>query len=360
MNETELNGAVLNTVGAPARPPAHGAPLGRSLMREQFADFRVDEIMTVTPEGEGEHLWLEIEKTDWNTEDVALWLARQAGIHRLSVGYSGLKDRRAITRQWFSLHLPGKPDPDLDCPPGLRLLQARRHRRKLNRGTHRANAFQLCLRQVQADPAALAERLALIARLGVPNYFGEQRFGRDDSNWQRGLAWLSGEGEAPRKRTLRGLWLSAVRSGLFNAVLAERVRGGCWDRLLDGDLLQPDGSRGLFAAADEPDAETRLSAGEVHPTGPLPGAGGMASSGACQVLEQTVLAPWAAVIEGLAGQGVDAARRATRLPVSGLDWDSRDDTLHLSFHLPAGAFATTVLAELLETRGPERRSRERL
>ena len=112
----------------PATPAAHGGPFGKALLRAGFEDFRVTEIMNVVPEGEGEHLWLEIEKTDWNTEDVALWLAKQAGIHRLAVGYSGLKDRRAVTRQWFSLHLPGKADPDFPWPAGLVALQARRHR----------------------------------------------------------------------------------------------------------------------------------------------------------------------------------------------------------------------------------------
>ncbi len=128
----------------------------------------------------------------------------------------------------------------------------------------------------------------------MPNYFGEQRFGRDGANWTRGRAWLLG-GEAPRKRPLRNFWLSGVRSGLFNAVLAERVRRDVWHRVLDGDLLQPDGSRGLFVADDDRDAGERVRAGTVHPTAPLPGRTGMASSGACRQLEEAVLAghaPW--------------------------------------------------------------------
>ena len=184
-------------------PAAHGGPAASAVLRAEPEDFRVVEIMNVVPEGEGEHLWLEIEKTNWNTEDVALWLAKSAAIHRLSVGYSGLKDRRAITRQWFSLHLPGKDDPPFDWPAGLRLLNARRHRRKLNRGTHRGNHFELRLRAVDGDRDVLEHTLQRIALDGVPNYFGEQRFGRQGANWQRGLAWLAGGGAKS---------LSAIRS----------------------------------------------------------------------------------------------------------------------------------------------------
>lgn len=342
-----------STAVPPATPQAHGGPRGRALLRVEVADFRVTEIMTVAPDGEGEHLWLEIEKTDWNTEDVALWLAKQAGIHRLAVGYSGLKDRRAVTRQWFSLHLPGKPDPDFEPAEGLLIHRTVRHRRKLNRGTHRGNCFTIVLREVRADVGALEALLANIGRDGVPNYFGEQRFGRQGANWSRGRAWLLG-GEAPRKRTLKNFWLSAVRAGLFNAVLAERVRTGYWNRALDGDLLQPDRSRGLFPSERDADAAGRVAAGDVHPTAPLPGREGMASSAACRELEDRILDPHRPLIEALAGQGLDAARRATRLAVEGLQWTWEEDRLILDFRLATGAFATSVLAELVAVSTPPR------
>jgi len=347
-----MSGQRQDDTEVPATPAAHGGPYGRALLRASPDDFRVTEIMKVVPEGEGEHLWLEIDKTDWNTEDVALWLAKQAAIHRLAVGYSGLKDRRAVTRQWFSLHLPGKPDPEFPWPPGLVAHQARRHRRKLNRGTHRGNRFQLVLREVEGDRDVLERTLHTLASQGVPNYFGEQRFGRGGGNWQRGRDWLRG-GEAPRKRPLRGIWLSAIRSGLFNLVLAERVREGVWDRPMEGDILQPRDSRGLFEAGQDPAAAERVAAGEVHPTAPMPGKAGMASSAACRQLEARALSGCEDLIEALAGEGVDAARRATRLPVDDLQWTWHgDDVLSLQFELPTGAFATTVLAELLATRTP--------
>lgn len=339
------------TSGSMVLPSAHGGPVGKARLKACPEDFRVVECMHVLPEGEGEHLWLEIEKRGWNTEDVAMWLAKSAGVHRLSVGYSGLKDKHAVTRQWFSLHLPGKADPDFDWPEGVTLVQSARHRRKLNRGTHRANHFVIRATQWHGDRDQLECRLANIAAEGVPNYFGEQRFGRGAGNLVRGREWLTG-GEAPRKKSLRSIWLSAVRSDLFNQVLAERVERGVWNRLLDGDILQPVGSRGLFSADEDSDAANRVILGEVHPTAPMPGVEAMASSGPCRALEQQILSPSKAVIAGLCRVGVDEIRRATRLPVQDLQWSWQEEKegehcLQLSFKLAAGAFATTVMAELV-------------
>jgi tRNA pseudouridine13 synthase len=324
-------------------------PCCRGLLRASPQDFQVREQLGFAPGGGGEHLWLHLRKTGWNTMDLTQALAKLAGLPLRAVGFSGLKDRHAVTEQWFSLHLPGKSDPDLSrLPEGVELLEAVRHHRKLNRGTHRSNAFRIVVRDLDGDLEALPGHFQRIVQRGVPNYFGEQRFGREDNNVRRGAAWLCGEGEAPRKPALRSLWLSAVRSRLFNEVLAERERRGVWDQLLDGDVLQPEGSRGLFHAADEPLAAARLAAGEVHPTAPLPGVGGMASSAACAALEHEVLAPQQALIDGLIREGVEAARRATRLPVTDFVWQRDGTTLTLLFSLPAGAFATTVLATFLD------------
>ncbi len=207
----------------------------------------------------------------------------------------------------------------------------------------------------QGDREALETQLHTIMAEGVPNYFGEQRFGRGAGNLVRGTEWLLG-GEAPRKKALRGMWLSAVRSNLFNQVLAERVRRDCWNRVLAGDILQPEGSRGLFMADDDCDAVERVASGEVHPTAPLPGLPGLASSGPCNKLEQQILAPHAPVIEGLRQIKVEEARRSTRLPVRDLQWvwhtdpeREGEDCLELAFTLPTGAFATTVMAELISS-----------
>jgi tRNA pseudouridine13 synthase len=328
-------------------PTALGGAAGEGHMKASPEDFQVTEELGFVPDAGGEHLWLNIEKRGWNTEDVALWLAKVAGIHRLAVGYSGLKDKQAVTRQWFSLQLPGKPDPDIDWPDGLRCLSASRHGRKLNRGTHRFNTFKLRLTQLRVDHDLLEERLAAVVMRGVPNYVGMQRMGRAGRNLENAITWLAGTGDAPRKRQLRSLWLSAMRSHLFNLVLAQRVKVGVWDRLLEGDILQPEGSRGLFRAEDEPHAAERLAARQIHPTGPLPGKGGLVASAAAGNLEASVLTSFESQLAGLEREGVEAARRATRLLVHDLQWQHGRDQLELSFRLQAGAFATTVLSELV-------------
>lgn len=336
-------------------PRAFGPTTTTGLIRCSPEDFLVHEELGFSPGDGGEHLWLLIRKRGWNTTDLALWLARQARLPLRAVGYSGLKDRNAVTEQWFSLHLPGKPDPDWShWPDGLELLQSVRHTRKLNRGTHRSNRFVITVRELDGDRDALAQRLDKVAGRGVPNYFGEQRFGRGLGNWQRGSAWLRGAGEAPRKPQLRSIWLSAVRSGLFNAVLAERVRDDCWDSVLAGDVCQPEGSRGLFYADDDADVVARARAGTVHPTGPLPGVAGMLPRGDAGALEQQVLAAFSEEIAGLQEQGVEALRRALRLPVALLDTGWDDNSLTMTLRLPAGAFATAVLAELLVVRDASR------
>lgn len=361
-------------------PRAHGGPVAQGILRAAPEDFVVIEQLGFEPVGEGEHLWLLLRKREWNTTDLALALARWAKLPLRAVGYSGLKDRVAVADQWFSLHLPGKADPELaGLPDGVTVLSAVRHRRKLNRGTHRANHFKLVIRELEGDLPALEQRLAAIAAYGVPNYFGEQRFGRGGDNFSRARDWLLGHGEAPRKPALRSIWLSAARSELFNQVLASRVQQQCWHRVLPGDILQPEGSRGLFYADEDDTAAVRVASGEAHPTAPLPGAAGMALSGAAAALEAAVLEPHQALIQALCEQGLEAARRATRLPVTDLQWSLEEGvmakegatlnegaalkesaklkkgaTLTLAMTLPAGAFATTVLAEALATMRPER------
>lgn len=314
-------------------------------------DFQVTEILGFAPSGSGEHLWVRLRKTGWNTQDVALVLAKSARLPLRSVGFSGLKDRQAITEQWFSLHLPGKPDPALEnLPSGIEILERVRHGRKLNRGTHRANRFEIRVRELAGDDSALESTLLRIQVEGVPNFFGEQRFGIDDNNVKRGLAWLSGEGEAPRKTQTRSFWLSAVRSYLFNLVLQQRVQDATWNRVISGDILQPDGKRGLFYADEDEQSAARVAAGEVHPTAPLPGKSPMALSGEAAVLEQRILQPYQGVIAGLEREAVDAMRRATRLPVQDFSWQRQQDQLVLNMTLPSGAFATAVLGNFLQWR----------
>ncbi len=336
----------------PNAQPTTATPPLTGVIRTTPEDFEVEELPVCEPDGQGEHLWLWVRKRDWNTPVVARELARRAGVKPFAVSYAGLKDRHAVTTQWFSVHLPGQADPALadGWPDGIEVLRAARHSRKLQRGALRGNRFRLVVRNVAGDPAAFAERLRGLMQTGVPNFFGEQRFGAEAANLAQAQTWLSG-GRAPRERDLRGLLLSSVRSALFNAVLAERVKRGDWCRLLPGELAMLDGSHSLFLA-EQVDVEltARVEQGDVHPTGPLPGSPGkLAPTGVAGDLEHSLLAPWQDWVAALDREGLAAARRALRLIPQGFsaEWHG-PTTLALAFRLPAGAYATVVLRELVE------------
>lgn len=241
-------------------PHAHGEPCGRALLKAVAEDFQVDEVLDIPLSGEGEHLWLWVEKRQLNTEEAARRIARAAGVPLRQVSYAGLKDRQALTRQWFSLHLPGRPDPDLKRAEdeSLRVLRSVRHQRKLQRGAHSANGFTLRLTELDADHALLEARLRQLQAQGVPNYFGLQRFGHQGNNVQ-GARDFAGRGELPEQRNLRSRLLSAGRSYLFNRVLAERVADGTWNQALVGDLLAFTDSRSFFAAGEDECQDPRLA-----------------------------------------------------------------------------------------------------
>lgn len=230
-------------------PRAHGEPCGSAVLKAVAEDFQVDEVLDIALSGEGEHLWLWVEKRNLNTEEAARRIARAAGVPLRMVSYAGLKDRQALTRQWFSLHLPGKSDPDLAAAENesLKILQRSRHQRKLQRGAHSANGFTLRLTELRGERAALDARLERIRDQGVPNYFGLQRFGHEGGNLH-GAREFAGRGELPEQRNLRSRLLSAGRSYLFNRVLAERVAAATWDRAQVGDLLAFTDSRSFFPA----------------------------------------------------------------------------------------------------------------
>jgi tRNA pseudouridine13 synthase len=313
-------------------------------------DFVVDEVLGFAPDGVGAHVLLVVEKRGANTGWVAAQLARAAGVNVRDVGASGQKDRNAVTRQSFSLPWPAAApvEPCLGfAGEGWRVLSAERHGRKLRVGSHRANRFALRVREVAGDRDALAERLEVIATRGVPDYFGPQRFGRDGTNLGRARAWAS-VGEAPRDRSARGFALSAARSALFNAVLAERVRRGDWDRLLPGEAVMLDGRRSFFRAGDiDATLLERCVAMDVHPSGPLWGRGDSPAQGVALAVESAVTSSEPDLCTLLAAEGLEHERRALRLPVRGLRWSLDGDVLSLEFELERGAFATAVLHELV-------------
>jgi tRNA pseudouridine13 synthase len=333
-------------------PRAYGAPSLAARLRSTPEDFRVEEVLGYDADGQGEHALLWVEKRGANTDWVARELAKFAGVSPVAVGYAGLKDRHAVTRQTFSVQLAGKPDPDWSMFPhaDVKVLAATRHSRKLKRGALRGNRFVLVLRDVQGDRDAAEQVLQQIAARGVPNYFGEQRFGREGGNVAQARAMFAGRRV---ERDKRSFLLSAARSQIFNNVLAARVERGAWDTPLDGEIWSLAGSRSWFGPEPFSDVlAERLARADIHPSGPLWGQGEPPTVADAGALEREVAAASSDLAEGVAAARMDQERRPLRLLPRDLKWRWLDDSaLELAFELPAGAYATVVVRELAATEG---------
>ncbi|MGM0570772.1 tRNA pseudouridine(13) synthase TruD [Marinobacter sp.] len=334
-------------------PWPDGDAAGTGVLKSCPEDFRVTElletggpVLELDPEalpgqlsvpGEGEHLLIYLEKTGDNTPWVASELGKLAGCGNRGVGYCGLKDRHAVTRQWFSVQRPGLEGGDADFLQGVqqshgqwRVLAVVRRGRKLRTGEHQANRFDVRLRELTGDPRLITARLENLHQRGCPNYFGLQRFGHEGGNLDRAIAMT---GQARRKRRgsrgapdREGLYFSAARSWLFNEVLAERVAQGNWDEMLEG----------------EPAPE---------PTGPLWGDGGTRATGLQEGLERAVVARHPEVARVFANTRMAPDRRPLRLLPADLDWsfpEAGDGRwLDLSFSLAPGQYATTLLSSVI-------------
>lgn len=312
--------------------------------------FRVDEQLPFEPSGEGGHAMLLIEKTGTNTDWLAKQLMQFAGVEEVDVGYAGLKDRHAVTSQWFTVKLEGREEPDWQQfnADNCQIKTLTRHNKKLKRGVLTGNQFSLTLTQLKGDRALWEQSLERIKAEGVPNYFAEQRFGHQFANLDKASAWFD-NGRKPKKRQQRSMILSAARSWLFNLVLSERVKQSNWQQWLAGDVMQLSGSHSIFMpeAGDE-DIVERLKNYDIDPTGPLWGRGRPLTADDCLNLEQTALADWQHWQQGLEQAGLKQERRPLRLHPQSMSWQFDDDRLQLSFFLPAGCYATAVLRELAE------------
>lgn len=332
---------------------AYGPVITRGRLRSVPDDFHVEEVLGFEADGAGEHWLLRVEKCGANTLWVAREIARFAGIPPRDVSYAGIKDRHAVAIQHFSLWLGKHPKPDW-CGlvnPEFRVLDAARHGRKLRSGALKGNRFRLVLRELSAPADALDPRLAVIQTQGVPNYFGPQRFGHDGANIESAVKMFA-DPRSVKNRKLRGLLLSAARSLIFNEVLSRRVTDKNWNIVLPGEVCMLDGSHSVFQAdvVDE-ELKARCAAGDLHPTGPLWGRGESRVAGEMRGLEQRVAGQHAELAQGLEAAGLEPARRALRLPVRDLSWQTaRENTLTLEFFLPAGAYATAVVRELVQMR----------
>ncbi len=289
-------------------PRAYGELTAATIFRQQPEDFQVDEDLGFLPSGSGEHVFLHILKRGENTAWVAEKIAALAGVNVNDVGYCGRKDRHAVTTQWFSVYLPKGAEPDWGniCSDSIKLLSFSRHQQKLRRGDHQQNHFVICLRDVNTDNReALEQKIEKIFSLGVPNYFGEQRFGRNGNNLHEAQAILV-EGRRYRDKQKRGLMLSAARSFLFNQVLAARVVAGNWTQCLNGEV-------------------------DNYPSGPLWGRGRPLVTGELAAFEQQALEPWQVWCNGMEHAGLLQERRALQLIPRNGSFYWKENCLYLSF-----------------------------
>ncbi|MEJ2523153.1 MAG: tRNA pseudouridine(13) synthase TruD [Gammaproteobacteria bacterium] len=341
-------------------PFAHGGPAATGLIRCEPGDFLVEEDLGFEPSGAGEHLFLRLRQVGCNTRWVAGRLARWARRPARDVGYAGLKDRHAVTEQWFSVRCPGgrHPDPDGLEVPGVTLVDWCLGDRKLRPGALAGNRFVIRVRNLAGDRQTLEARLSRIRSSGAPNPFGPQRFGRDSGNLERARAWFAG-GDAPR-RAERAFALSAARALIFNAVLADRLSRGSWDTAGDGEPVQLEGSRSWFLADGADEAlPGRLSALDVHPTGPLWGQGLPPGKGGEHEAELATAGEHGLFAVGLESAGLDQDRRPLRVRVRDLDWAAEGDVITLAFRLPPGSYATAVLREAVDAADNAQRASSR-
>jgi tRNA pseudouridine13 synthase len=318
----------------PSWPRAYPASGAAATLKSFNEDFVVTELPLQLPSGAGEHVWLDVEKNGANTAFVAERLAEAAGVQTWDVGYAGLKDRHAITRQWFSLYLPKGETPDLTQlqHPEFKVLSQSRHVKKLRPGDLRGNHFRILLREVTGSREAIEANLRQVVAQGVPNYFGAQRFGHDGGNVEQGRAMLAREIRV-RNPKKKGIYLSAVRSFVFNEVLGLRIQQGLWGQTLPGDVMDAAG----------------------RPTGPLWGRGRVTTTDEAQTLENGVAARHATLCDGMEHAGLDQERRALVAHPADLAWDwPQADQLVLRFSLAAGTYATSVLSEILAATEPDR------
>ena len=322
-------------------------------------DFEVEEVPAYAPSGEGEHVFALIEKRMLTTRDAVRGLCEALGSDPQAAGWAGLKDRNAVTRQWISL-AGTTPDAVKQAEvEGVEVLEAASHPQKLRTGHLKANRFVLRLRGVPTPRLdEVRQVLSAVEVQGLPNYYGEQRFGRDGDNAERGLRWVRGETRAPRPGFQRKLQMSAVQSELFNRCVAERVKTSTLGKVYAGDVLKKHESGGVFISDDPAADQPRADAWELSPTGPMFGVKMRWPGGEARAREEALLAAadltpahfakWKRVAPG--------TRRFVRVPVGEIGLSVIDHTVTLDFTLPAGSYATILVREILKRDAPAPKS----
>ena len=324
-----------------------GTPQQTGRLKAEFADFIVREELGYPLAGEGEFVAVKVRKTNANTLFVGEQLAKFVGISAKNMSYAGLKDRHAVTEQWFCLHLAGKETPDFstfECED-MEILEVTRHNRKIRTGALEGNYFELLLRDV-VETDELKQRLNQLQEIGFPNYFTEQRFGRDGHNLTQAQRWASGE-ISVKDRKKRSFYLSAARSEVFNLVVSQRIADQQMQTVLLGDYLQLAGSNSFFEvkAEDLMQSQQRLDENDVLLTAPLIGENSLEQNG--NECEKVIVAQHKNLINLMKKERMNAARRAMLCKLQDLHWQFEPEGLRLTFFLNSGSYATGLVRELI-------------
>ncbi len=326
-----------------------GEVAGDAQFRSKVEDFQVTENLRFEPSGEGAHHLLFIEKRNVNTDIVCQKLRRFAQVKPLDIGYAGKKDRFAVAKQWFSVQLPILQEVDWASfnDDEVTVLESIRHGKKLRVGAVKSNQFVITLRNFEGDKKQFERKLSEIEQTGFPNYFGEQRFGHNGDNLNRGLDLLKSK-KRLKNRNLQGILFSSVRSAIFNHLLSQRITAGQFSNLLQGDYVQLDGSESGFIVKDLGQELPRYNANDIHPCATLVGRGREINADDAYQFEQESLSDYQDIIDNLAAKGLSMASRSIRVFPQNLKLDWKNPkTLVLSFELPKGSFATSFLRELV-------------
>jgi tRNA pseudouridine13 synthase len=313
-------------------------------------DFRVDEVPAYPPAGQGAHLFIHFEKRSLTTREAVARLAKGLGVSPRDVGVAGQKDKHAVTTQWASFER-ATPETALRLSlPDIRVLSAVPHPHKLRTGHVRANRFALVLRDTSDLESARAV-LTELERTGVPNYYGEQRFGIGARNVERARAMLRGEAPVPRDRFEAKMLMSALQSALFNEWLGERIADGLFEQPIVGDLLRKEATGGIFINQDNDEAARRMLDWEVSATGPMFGASMRRPEALAEERERAVFERSGVTDDMLRAHAKlgEGTRRPARVRLTDCHITREGDALQLAFELPAGAYATTVLREVMKS-----------
>ncbi len=325
------------------------------IIRSVPEDFRVDERPLYLPCGQGEHLYVRITKRGLPTPELVLRLSSILGVKAMAIGVAGLKDARAVTTQLVSL-LGVTPEMMQRVRPDDHIVAVEvlgRHRNRLRTGHHAGNLFRLVIRQVRPEAReALPLVVETLRRRGVPNYFGPQRQGRTGENYLVGAQLLNDPRQRANLSRSKAQWyVNTYQSHLFNRILSRRVHAV--DRLLSGDWAMKVVNGACFRVEDVEREQPRVDTFEISPTAPLFGARTEWAAGEAGAIEQAVLAELGVTAEGLtaaaAAAGFRGERRALRVPVADLAWSIEGEAVTVSFALPPGAYATSVLREFMKT-----------